>query len=115
MRITFDKPRAWAALAAVALAMAYASGAMSSPATSPEEYTASREEVAQIVAAVDAAYSHARDTGVDSLRKVTVVQRRGKFIVVSMLPEKGSRTLGGGSHHVYDPATGKVVLTRVDD
>lgn len=115
MRITFDKPGAWAAIAGVALAMAYASGAMSSPATSPEEYTASKEEVAQIVAAVNAAYDHARAVGYDSFRKVTVVQKRGKFIVVSMLPEKGSRTLGGGSHHVYDPAQGKVVLTMVDD
>lgn len=115
MRITFDKPSAWATRAAAAMTLAYAAGVASSPVEEPAQYTASEDDVAQIVAAVDAAYDHARDVGYDSWRKVTVVQKRGKFIVVSMLPEKGSRTLGGGSHHVYDPATGKVVLTMVDD
>lgn len=100
---------------ALLLVVAFVAGVKSSPVSEPVQYTAPEAEVSETLAAVRAAYDHARDRGFDSWRKVTVVQRRGQFVVVSLIPPKGSRTLGGGSHYVYDPTQGRIIRVTLED
>jgi hypothetical protein len=71
----------------------------------------SAEQVAENVAALEAAYKDMARSRVEVTDQVVVLQRKRGFIVVSFIEpcSLDRRCHGGRMHVVYDPATRKVV------